>query len=330
MVIVVFYIRICSSLVLVERCIVLSYSVFQLEVTVFSGHADMQSSLTASVVPHRCMRMRLEEDPNFTWRAEQAVRLSVPWPPSRARVVGRPSVHDHWRARFIQLIEIMDRSVETLGPDPAVWWRRGQPMQLTLATVAEHADVHDDVMTVAAVDEPTSAGAAPHVKWRQTHVPLEVKEWFCSLVRVKRDWSLAQCFRFAFRALPDIFTVIHVETHRRWLATKTARLPGASSCSFLGRCGVARLRQSVLWRWSCVRARECTPRTLGVDDRFSIRGSRKFMRSLGYSFKKPKGKLEGVARSNETDTPRIAPTEDGVDIERCCGNHPTQPHHQHR
>ena len=30
-------------------------------------------------------------------------------------------------------------------------------MQLTMAAVAEHADVHDDVMTLAAVDELTSS-----------------------------------------------------------------------------------------------------------------------------------------------------------------------------
>ena len=88
-------------------------------------------------------------------------------------------------------------------------------MQLTMATVAEHADVHDDVTIVAAVNEPTSAGDKPYVERRKTHEPPEV------LVRVKRDWSLAQCLRFAIRALPDIFTIVHVDTLRRWLATKT-------------------------------------------------------------------------------------------------------------
>ena len=38
-------------------------------------------------------------------------------------------------------------SVEELGPDPPAWWRRGQPMQLTMATVAEPAG-----------DEPAAAG----------------------------------------------------------------------------------------------------------------------------------------------------------------------------
>ena len=109
----------------------------------------------------------------------------------------------------------MDRSVEDLGPEPPAWWGRGQPMQLTMATVAEHVAVHEDIAMTAvaehaamekviasvaaepAGDEPAIAGdgagdaagdgagddkpAEPCTKRRKTHVPPEVREWFCSL-----------------------------------------------------------------------------------------------------------------------------------------------------
>ena len=46
---------------------------------------------------------------------------------------------------------------------------------------------------------PTGAGddkpAEPCTKRRKTHMPLEVKEWFCSLARVKLDWTVTQCLR---------------------------------------------------------------------------------------------------------------------------------------
>ena len=92
-------------------------------------------------------------------------------------------------------------------------------MQLTMATVAEHVAVQEDIAMAAvaehvaveeviasmaaepAGDERATAGdgagdaagdgagddkpAEPCTKRRKTHMPPEVKEWFCSLARVK-------------------------------------------------------------------------------------------------------------------------------------------------
>ena len=47
------------------------------------------------------------------------------------------------------------------GPEPPAWWQRGQPMQLTMAAVAEHVAVQEDIASVAAEpagDEPATAG----------------------------------------------------------------------------------------------------------------------------------------------------------------------------
>ena len=46
----------------------------------------------------------------------------------------------------------MDRSVEDLGPEPPAWWGRGQPMQLTMATVAEHVAVQEDIAMIAVAE----------------------------------------------------------------------------------------------------------------------------------------------------------------------------------
>ena len=56
---------------------------------------------------------------------------------------------------------------------------------------------------------------------RKTHVPPEVREWFCSLARVKPDWTMTQCFRFAKRALPSFFEHAHIDTPRKWFSHKT-------------------------------------------------------------------------------------------------------------
>ena len=236
------------------------------------------------------MRMSLERDPSFTWRAEQAVLLSLFWPPSRARV--------------IQLIEITQ---------PPVRRRRGHPMQLTMATVAEHADVHDDVTIVAAVNEPTSAGDKPYVERRKTHEPPEV------LVRVKRDWSLAQCLRIAIRALPDIFTIVHVDTLRRWLATKTSGLP----------CRPRFLEPVAVLALADVASRVCGRVCCGPGVASVLRMyTWKHVASVIWVFiLEPQGRArEGVARSSESDTSTTVPTEDRADIERC-GHHGSQPHH---
>ena len=73
---------------------------------------------------------------------------------------GLPVALNEWRQRLGQLIDAMDRSVEELGPEPPAWWGRGQPMQLTMAAVAEHVAVQD-IASVAAEptgDEPATAG----------------------------------------------------------------------------------------------------------------------------------------------------------------------------
>ena len=120
----------------------------------------MQSTLTTFVVAAGAQRCaRLEEDASLEWRRAQTARLLLPWPRVRARRVGRRSRRVEWRQRLGQLIDAMDRSVEEVGSEPPAWW--GRPMQLTMATVAEHVVVQEDIATVAAEpvgDEPAAAG----------------------------------------------------------------------------------------------------------------------------------------------------------------------------
>ena len=128
----------------------------------------------------------------WSWSAasSQTARLLLPWPRVRARRVGRPSRRTEWRQGLGQLIDAMDRSVEDLGPEPPAWWRHGQPMQLTMATVTEYVVVQEDIVMAAvaepAGDEPAAAcggagddkPAEPCTKRRKTHMLPEVKEWF--------------------------------------------------------------------------------------------------------------------------------------------------------
>ena len=158
--------------------------------------------------------------------------------------------------------KIWDRSRQRGG-------QRGQPMQLTMATVAEHVVVQEDIVMAAvtepAGDEPVAAGdgagddepAEPCTKRRKTHVPPEVKEWFCSLARVMPDWTMTQCFRFAKRALPSFFEHLHSDTTPQVVLAQDSRyrswppaLPGTRSCPGPGRHRVPCLQQSVLWRRS--------------------------------------------------------------------------------
>ena len=133
----------------------------------------MQCTLAALVVGAGVQRCaRLEEDASLEWRRAQAARLLLPWPRVRARRVGRLSRRTALRQRLGELIDAMDRSVEELGPDPPAWWRHGLPMQLTMATVAEHVAVQKDIASVAAKpagDEPAGDGAGddkPAQRWR--------------------------------------------------------------------------------------------------------------------------------------------------------------------
>ena len=82
----------------------------------------MQATLTAFVVGAGAQRCsRLEEDATLEWR-----RAQLPWPRVRARRVGRLSCRAEWRERLGQLIDVMDRSVEELGPDPPASPCRGE------------------------------------------------------------------------------------------------------------------------------------------------------------------------------------------------------------
>ena len=56
------------------------------------------------------------------------------------------------------LPDALNGDVEDLGPEPPAWWGRGQPMQLTMATVAEHVLVQEDI-AMTAVAEPAGDGA---------------------------------------------------------------------------------------------------------------------------------------------------------------------------
>ena len=163
-----------------------------------------------------------------------------------------------------------------VSTDPPAWRQRGQPMQLTMATVAEQAAMQEDVASVAAApagNEPAAAGdgagddkpAELCTKRRKTHMPPEVKEWFCFLARAKPVWTTAKCLRFAKRALPT-FEHTHIDTPRKWFSQKTSRyrswppaLPGTRSCPGPGRHRVPRLQQSVLWIWSLDRTPERAP-----------------------------------------------------------------------
>ena len=201
----------------------------------------------------------------------------------------------------------MDRSVEELEPDPPMQLT----MQLTMAAVAEHVAVQEDIASMAAEpagDEPGTAGdgagdepataddgagddkpAEPCTKRRKTHMPHEAKVWFCSLARAKRGWTMAQCLRFAKKRHSHPSSSTRTATHpRKWFAWKT---PGAAlgrPCS-LEPAAVLALADIV----SRVCSRVCCAagvlaellnshlETIGVAYRFSTRQSRKFMRSLG-------------------------------------------------
>ena len=127
-------------------------------------------------------------------------------------------------------------------------------MQLTMAT---------DIASMAAEsagDEPAAAGdgagddkpAKPCTKRRKTHMPLEVKEWFCSLARQ------AQLDQDAVPPLRKKGTpiLLRPRAHRHSPAEDSRcrswapALPGTRSCPGPGRHRVPRLQQSVLRRRS--------------------------------------------------------------------------------
>ena len=84
---------------------------------------------------------------------------------------------------------------------------------------------------VASGDELAAAGdgagddkpAEPCTKRHKTHIQPVVKEWFCSLAGVKRDWTMAQCLLVAKkRVLPPFVEHVHMDTPRKWFSQKTS------------------------------------------------------------------------------------------------------------
>ena len=129
--------------------------------------------------------------------------------------------------------------------------RRGQPMQLTMAAVAELVACRRASRAWQQNplgDEPSTAGdgagegagddkpAEPCTKGRKTHMPPEVKEWFCSLTRVKRDLDHGAVSPLRKRALLSSFEHAHMDTpasgSRRRLPVplRPLTLPGTRSC----------------------------------------------------------------------------------------------------
>ena len=257
----------------------------------------------------------------------------LPWPRVRARRVGRPSRLAEWRQGLGQIIDAMDRSVEDLGREPPAWWRRGQPMQLTMATVAEHVVVEEDIVMAAvaetAGDEPAAAGdgagdhkpAEPCTKRRKMHMaargegvvllsldhdgkpPTGRKEWHSPSFFAKTRTSTHPSSRVSCRRLPVPLLV-------------APRLPGTRSCLGPGRHRVPRLQQSVLWRRSLEQNfLNAHLETLGGIQLTAspIRQSTKIHSITWVLLQETQGRArEGVARSNDTDSPRTVPAEDRV------------------
>ena len=216
-------------------------------------------------------------------------------------------------------------------------------MQLTTATVAEHVAVQEEIASVAGEstsDEPAAAGdaaggaacdgaggdepAEPCTKRARRTCRSGVKEWFCFLVSVKRDWTMAQCLHFLkntpilLRAqAPQVDRAEDFQYHS-WSPT----LPGTRSHPGLGRHLVARLQQSVLWRRSVGRTPERSP---GITWRRLPRLHPPVPKIHPITWvllhQETQGRpREGVAGSSDTDTQRIVPAEDRVDA-RGCGHH---------
>ena len=159
------------------------------------------------------------------------------------------AVHKH--VSLLPWPPFADRSVQELGSDPLAWWRRGQTVQVTMATVAERAVVHKEVH--ASNNEPPAACSSwlavlvttSQREWvtlvrkrRKVHVPPDVKESFCSVVRVDRL---------------DIWTVssLRKKTTPIFLRARTPR-----HTPQVAHHEDSRLQQKVLWRWSDGRSHE--------------------------------------------------------------------------
>ena len=126
-------------------------------------------------------------------------------------------------------------------------------MQLTMAAVAKHVAVQEDIASEAT--EP--AGDRPSGSWRwcwgwcwrhcthrrKTHILHEVKEWFCSLARVKTDWTIKKG------------TPILLRTRARGHTPQVDRAGDSWCRSWSPRSSPAAV-QNVLWRRSVGRTPE--------------------------------------------------------------------------
>ena len=226
----------------------------------------------------------------------------------------------------------MDRSVDELVPDPPAWWRRGQPMRLTIAAVAQHVAVQEDIDSKAASagDEPAAAGdgagADPSSKRCRTHMPLAVKEWFCFLACVRRDWTIRQCFsasqnRHSRPCSSTCTSILPASGSRRRLPVPllAARAPWNPHLSWSWKTSCpASAAECVLWRRSLGRTPERAPGDTWRRLPLLHSPVSKIHAITSVLFQDTQGRArEGVTRSNDTDTPRAVPTEDRVDIGRC-------------
>ena len=287
----------------------------------------MHATLTAFVVgagARRCAR--LEEDASLEWRRAQTARLLLPWSLVRARRVGQ-----------LQRVAKASRPVHRhLGPQSRRAGARSTSVVATLATdaahegaaVAEHVAVQEDIASVAAEpagDEPAAAadGAGDDELAAQDAHAASVEGVVLLLCprQARLDHGAVSPLRKKRQSQPSSST--RTSTHPASGSRRSSWPPtlhGTRSCSVLGRHRVERLQQSVLWRRIVGRTPGHTWRSVPL-----LRSPVPKIHAITWVLlQETQGRTrEGVARSNDTDTPRTVPTEDRVDIERC-GNHRSQ------
>ena len=129
--------------------------------------------------------------------------------------------------------------------------------------------------------------------------------------QARLDHGAVPPFRKKKKALPSFFEHVHMDTPRKCFSQKTSGSALGRPCSLEPApvLVLADLVSRVCSRVCCgagVLAELLNAHlgTLGVQYRFSARQSRKFMRSLWYSLKKPKGELGKVWPAATTRTPR--------------------------
>ena len=106
---------------------------------------------------------------------------------------------------------------------------------------------------------------------------------------------MSRCLHFAKRALPSFFEHAHIDTPRKWLSHETSGTALGRPRSLEPAAVLADIVSRVCSRVCCgagvlAELLNAHLETLGIACRFNARTSRR-LRSLGYSFKKPKGEL---------------------------------------